>query len=224
LRDHFSDSDYIEIRWVPRFLIFCFVGILITAVAYAIYPRTDTWLIPIANMAGMAYLVYCVLKYSTTAYINRIGSQATTQPQAPSNSPEAPEGDKGGELSSPFGGVRGGSLGEAYMKEVCDKVMNYLAASGAYTNPDLSLPILSVDTGISTKNISRSINGYLKKNFFQLINEMRLEEAKKRLRALGKNVTIDSVGLECGFRSKSSFYNAFRKAEGKTPQKWMKMG
>ena len=108
------------------------------------------------------------------------------------------------------------------MKEVCDKVMNYLTVSGAYTNPDFSLAMLSVETSISTKYISTAINGYLGKKFFDLINELRLEEAKKRLSSNDKNFTIDGVAIDCGFHSRSAFYAAFKKVEGKTPTQWIK--
>jgi AraC-like DNA-binding protein len=100
--------------------------------------------------------------------------------------------------------------------------MNFLTTSGAYTNPNLSAAMLSVETGISTRNISTAINAHLGKNFFHLINEMRLNEAKKRLRVHGDHFTIESVAEDCGFRSYSSFYNAFKEAEGKTPLQWMK--
>jgi AraC-like DNA-binding protein len=108
------------------------------------------------------------------------------------------------------------------MKEICDRVMHWLTTTGAYTNPDLSLSMLSVETGISPTNLSGSINGYLKKNFFDIINEMRIEEAKKMLCSNDDNFTIDSVAAECGFRSRSTFYVAFKKAEGKTPAQWRK--
>ena len=65
-------------------------------------------------------------------------------------------------------------------------------------------------------------NDYLKKSFFDLINEMRVEEAQKRLRSRSNNFTIDSIAVDCGFRSRSSFYTAFRKVEGMTPSQWLK--
>ena len=208
LRDNFSDSGYNEVRMMPRILA-VFIGlVLIAAAAYIIYPRSDTWVIPIVNMLGMGYLVYCVISHSTTAYINRL----------PDGTGEKVETEKAGEI----GEIRVGAMSKEQMKEVCDKVMNYLTTSSAYTNPDLSLSMLSVETGISHTNLSRSMNGYLKKNFFDIINEMRVEEAKKQLRLLDDNVTIDSVAEKCGFRSRSTFFAAFKKAVGKTPQQWMK--
>jgi hypothetical protein len=72
LRDNFSDSDYNEIRWTKRILVVYICSVFVAGMAYAINPRTDTWVIPILNTVGMAYIVYCVLFHSTTAYLNRL--------------------------------------------------------------------------------------------------------------------------------------------------------
>ena len=200
LQDNYSDSGYLETRWTPRFLTLFFILFFVVFTAYAINPRTDVWLIPILNTVAMAYLVYCVIAHSTTAYINRL-PELQTVPQTQT----VPQG-----------------LPAEQMKTICEKALNYLTVSGAYTNPDFSLTMLADNTETSLKNLSRSINTHLKKNFFDLINEMRVEEAKKRLRAHSENFTIDSIVIDCGFRSRSSFYTAFRKIEGMTPSQYLK--
>jgi len=200
LQDNYSDSEYIETKWIPRLLSVFFVLFFVVLVAYVINPRTDAWLIPILNVIAMAYLVYCVVFHSTTAYINRLSDT----PAVAVKHEKTP------------------SLPRQQMKEICERALNYLASSGAYTNPDFSLAMLSVETAISPRNLSYSLNDYLKKSFFDLINEMRVEEAQKRLRSRSNNFTIDSIAVDCGFRSRSSFYTAFRKVEGMTPSQWLK--
>ena len=108
------------------------------------------------------------------------------------------------------------------MKDICEQVKAYLINSNAYLRCDLSLAILSKETGISQKLLSRAINGYLNRNFFELINEMRVKEVKRRL-LLPENsdYTIDSIYEECGFRSRSTFFLAFKKIEGKSPAQWL---
>lgn len=91
-----------------------------------------------------------------------------------------------------------------------------------FLRKDLSLSILSRETGIYQKLLSRSINEYLKQNFFELINEMRVGEAKRRL-LLPENAghTVDSLYEECGFRTRSTFFLAFKKVEGLSPAQWL---
>ena len=108
------------------------------------------------------------------------------------------------------------------MKEICDKVTSYLITTRAYTNPDLSLSKLLTNTRISARYISSAINGRYKKNFFDFINEMRIDDAKNRLRALDVYHTIDSVAGKCGFRSRSAFFATFKKVEGMTPSQWIR--
>jgi AraC-like DNA-binding protein len=150
----------------------------------------------------MAYIVYCVIFHSTTAYINRL--------------PDAPVvADREKEKATP--------LSESQMKEICDKITEYLQTTKVYKNSDLNIAVLSVEVEIHPKNISIAINGYLRKNFFELVNAMRVEEAKRLLMKLNTSgYTVDSIFSECGFSSRSTFFAVFKKAEGKTPTQWMK--
>jgi len=52
------------------------------------------------------------------------------------------------------------------------------------------------------------------------VNLFRIEAAKKLLQANSK-LTIEAIGQECGFKSKSSFYSAFKKRTGTTPSKFV---
>lgn len=203
LQNNFSDSDYFTIRWIPGSIIVFFGLFIAVIVTYVISPRTDTWLIPILNVIAMSYFVYNVIFHSTAPYVRRLTEMS------------ADVAEFEGGMSSPAMDVR-------QMKEICEQITAYLTSSAAYTSPDFSLPMLAVETGISPKNISRAINAYLNKNFFELINEMRVNEAKKMLSNLDDNYTIDSVAGKCGFRSRSTFYSAFKKVEGKTPAQWMR--
>jgi AraC-like DNA-binding protein len=108
------------------------------------------------------------------------------------------------------------------MKEICDKVMEYLQSSKAYKNNDFNLVALSLATGVHHKNISTAINNYLHKNFFELVNNMRIEEAKRLLTELNvSDYTIESIYTKCGFRSRSTFFMTFKKFEGVSPAKWL---
>ena len=207
LQDNFSDTGFDSIKWTVQFLIAFFVLFFIATVAYAINPRTDVWLIPILNIIAMSYLVYVVIYHSTAPYLNRIE--------------EAPA-----EEFSSFGGVRGGyalpTMTADQMREICDRVTQYLQKSKAYTKPDFSIHRLAHATKIHQKKISAAINGYLQKNFFEFINTLRVEEAKRQLQTLNAEHTIESIAAECGFRSRTTFFVTFKKFEGVSPAQWLK--
>ena len=206
LRDNYSDSDYLTIRWMRSFLIMFFILFFIVFVAYMIDPRTDAWLIPVLNSVGMAYLVYIVIFHSMAAYINRLADTV----------------DRVGDMTEQNSSVVSQGMDEEQMKENCRQITDYLLSTQAYRRCDLSLSMLSKEIGLPQKVLSRSINGYLNRNFFELINEMRVEEAKRRLLAPeNSGYKIDGIYEECGFRTRSTFFLAFKKVLGQSPAQWL---
>ncbi|MGC1516400.1 MAG: helix-turn-helix domain-containing protein, partial [Maribacter sp.] len=88
-----------------------------------------------------------------------------------------------------------------------------------YTDPNLKLLEVAHRLDISAHELSKLINEYLGKNFTDLINEFRIEEAKQ---LLGGNslYTVEAIGHQCGFNSKSAFYKAFKKFTHLTPTQY----
>ncbi len=94
-----------------------------------------------------------------------------------------------------------------------------------YTDPNLSLNTLALALDINPKYLSMMLNNSLGKNFYDFINEYRIEDIKKRLAdGSNRNLTIEAIANQAGFRSKSSFNAAFKKQLGMTPREFMKQG
>ena len=76
-----------------------------------------------------------------------------------------------------------------------------------------------LSTAYSERVISNAINQELGKNFFQLINEYRVEEVKERLKdSDNDHLKILSLAFEAGFNSKASFNRVFKSFTGQTPK------
>ena len=87
-----------------------------------------------------------------------------------------------------------------------------------YLESELHLAALAVKVNVSTHKLSQVINEYLDKNFFDFVNEYRIEKVKEFLGDPNYNkFKIVSLSYDSGFSSKSTFYNLFRKLEGMTP-------
>ncbi len=87
-----------------------------------------------------------------------------------------------------------------------------------YRNQEFSLADLSKATEIAERAISDSINQELGKNFFQFINEYRVEEVKAMLKDPKKDhLKIMSLALDAGFNSKATFNRIFKTYTGQTP-------
>ena len=195
-----SDAEWVQKLWIFKFMALFAILFVIVMVSYVIWPRTDAWLIQILNVIAMVYLTYC-----------SIANPSISQPQ-----PQQEDKEKGKYVPVVF------QLSETQMQGICERAKNYLLSSKAYLRPDLTLAILAQEMEVSQRYLSRSINLYLKCNFFELVNEMRVEEAKRQLLDLDSSgYNIDSIYRECGFRSRSTFFLVFKKMTGKTPAIWL---
>ena len=75
---------------------------------------------------------------------------------------------------------------------------------------------------MSRHHLTQLLNERLEKNFYSFINEYRIEEAIDRLNDPSLQVNILSLAFDCGFNSKSSFNNYFKKITGTTPTAYRK--
>jgi AraC-like DNA-binding protein len=90
-----------------------------------------------------------------------------------------------------------------------------------FKNSDLKLQDVAKQLQISTHNLSQYLNDNLGKSFSVFINEYRIEAAKELL-ITKKEFTIEAIGYECGFNSKSTFFTAFKNITKTTPATYKK--
>lgn len=112
-------------------------------------------------------------------------------------------------------------IDEKLVKEIQDKIITLFETQKIYTNPNLTLSLLAQELKIRPQLLSQFINDNLNKSFAQFINEYRVDEAKQLLKK-NTHLKIDTVGMECGFNSSSSFYSTFKKITGTTPSNYQK--
>ncbi len=105
--------------------------------------------------------------------------------------------------------------------EVIQKLNAAIEANKLYRNPRLSISDLSKVVDISERIISNAVNQELGKNFFQFINEYRVEELKERLKdPSNDHLKILSLAFDAGFNSKASFNRVFKSYTGQTPKEY----
>ena len=100
-----------------------------------------------------------------------------------------------------------------------EKLNTIIINEKLFTNPDLKLSEVAKELGVTNHELSKLINDKLDKNFTELINEYRIEEAKELIKS-NSLYTIEAIGNQSGFNSKSAFYKAFKKATNTTPAKF----
>jgi YesN/AraC family two-component response regulator len=105
-----------------------------------------------------------------------------------------------------------------------EKLLQKTTAEKLYLDPALTLSSLAEHIGINPHDLSYIINNGLEKNFYQFINELRTEEAKKLLLSEeAKLLDMFGIAIRAGFNSRTTFYASFKKATGITPTEYMKV-
>ena len=92
-----------------------------------------------------------------------------------------------------------------------------------YKDENLSLEKLSEVSGLSRHHISETLNIYAQKTFYQYINEYRIKEVLHKIDTSGKkNIRLLPLAYDCGFKTKASFNQYFKKLTGTTPSGYIK--
>jgi len=94
-----------------------------------------------------------------------------------------------------------------------------MTEQGLFKNVNLKLVDISLKLKKPSHVISYVLNNYEGKSFSTFINEYRITESK-RLLLLRDQHTVEAIGYESGFSSKSSFYATFKKYTGLTPMQY----
>ena len=102
-----------------------------------------------------------------------------------------------------------------------ETVNNYMRAERPHLDPRLSLDDLSGALGVASRELSQLLNASDDGSFYQFINSHRVEEAKRLLTdTTERRTSVEAIGLMAGFRSRSTFYEAFRRATDQTPAQY----
>ena len=89
-----------------------------------------------------------------------------------------------------------------------------------FLDASLSLPKLAKHISRSAYHISQTLNETLGVNFFDYVNHYRVKAAKQQLQ--NTDNTVLDIAMDVGFNAKSSFYTAFKKDTGITPNQYRK--
>ncbi len=105
--------------------------------------------------------------------------------------------------------------------DIMKKIELAMLQQQLFKNPKLKLEDLAGHIKINKHQLSRILNQEYPNGFSQYINQWRVEEAKK-LMGQKDELSLEGIGYESGFNSKSSFYATFKKVVGKTPAQFKK--
>ncbi len=199
VKDQFSNYDPINFRWHKNFLYTSFVIILFVSsyilfqFVTQVYSRMTDYFYVVPMTAAIYFLLYHAIKYP-----NLIFKQIVPEPTEKYQKSSLPN-----------------NVSQLYV----EKIQSLIEDQKLYLNRELRLKDLAEEMDVSTHHLSQAINENLNRNFFDLINQYRVEAAKNEIT---KNLEkpILQVAFEVGFNNKVSFNNAFKKYVGMTPSRY----
>ena len=104
-----------------------------------------------------------------------------------------------------------------------ENIENFMMESQYYSHQDVTLKKVAERLDTNSNTVSKLINSKIGINFNDYINQKRIALAQQRLLDDEfKHLTVEAVGQSVGFKSKSAFYNAFKKHAGQSPSAFMK--
>ncbi len=114
------------------------------------------------------------------------------------------------------------TLGNVDCEHMLVRLGNLMDQEQMFQNPEMDLPMLAKYMMLTPHQLSELINTRLGKGFSRYIREYRVEAAEDLL--LDKpSMPVLSVGMEVGFSSQSTFYEAFRELTGMTPGQYRRV-
>lgn len=209
IKNQFSDIEEINLRWLQFLtfglgLVWCIV--ILTRNDSLIFVGVSIFVVLIGFFGVQQKAIFDNSK-PTPAIIN--------QPIAEINTPQSKE-DKTEKYSK-------SGLSNQLAEQLHQKLKHAMAKEELYKNSDLSLADLARQLETHPNYLSQIINDKEGKNFYDYINDFRVNEFK-RLISIPQNqqFTLMAIAYDCGFNSKSSFNRYFKKITNQTPSQYVK--
>lgn len=111
---------------------------------------------------------------------------------------------------------------DATLDALYEKLQLLLIEKKPYLNPELKLIDLAKELNVHSNTLSKVINLYTQKTFYDLINEKRVAEFLQKLNeSQNTQYTLIALAYDAGFNSKASFQRNFKKIMGMTPSEYL---
>lgn len=201
LREVSSEVIGINLAWI-RQLIVGFASIFVIVLIEGLFYHDSDWsefLVPVIFVLVLIFL-------------NLIYWKGIRQPQIFSS---PMEDEVMGEKREPK--YRQSGLEKEQAERYLHQLRQHMEQQRSYLTYNLTIEQLSAETGISMRQLSQVINQLGNQNFYDFVNQYRLEHAKALLLDEQKALRVNEVMYDSGFSSKSTFNEVFKKNTGLSP-------
>jgi AraC-like DNA-binding protein len=101
-------------------------------------------------------------------------------------------------------------------------ILKYLHQEKPFLNPDFAVSDIALDLQVPQNHVSYCITYLMETKFSKLKTELRIQHAVELLKKGSNSVlTIEAIGKQSGFKTRSNFYAAFKEETGLTPTEYI---
>lgn len=217
IKDSFSDIEKINLNWL-KILTFA-VGIIVI-IDVLLFFIVKTEFLAFENAVLFisllcAFLIYAI-GYFGLMQPTIFSQNLITEPLQLTEKKEVLINEKQAKYQK-------STLTDDQSKKHLERLKDLMESEKLYLEGELKLSDVAEKLGISNNNLSQIINEKLRKNFYDFVNEYRVETAKQLLvNPKKQHLTLLAIAFESGFNSKSSFNSVFKKQCGLTPTEFKK--
>lgn len=106
----------------------------------------------------------------------------------------------------------------------CDLIEDYMLNQQAFKQRGLTLSKMATDLQVPAHHLSHILNFHYKKSFSAFVNRYRVSYVRSQLQdaTAWQHLTIEALGSEGGFSSRSAFFAEFKAHTGMTPSEYAK--
>lgn len=217
IKNVFSTIEKIKLTWLK---IITFAVIFVLSL-FLIENLLMLFSIRVSHHFNLTSLIYATLIY-VLGYIGLSKSEIFSAPNLAKSMSQMQSQNALQKEQAPPRYEKSG-LNPRKAKEYVNALLKLMETEKPYQNSELTLPQLAEKLAISPHNLSEVINTQLKQNFFDFINQYRVEEVKQAFSAPDKqHLKILAIAFDAGFNSKTSFNTIFKKEVGVTPSEFRK--
>jgi AraC-like DNA-binding protein len=213
IKHHFSyNSEKVNLGWLALFSLFFLSGYLISLIIVVIkvkhYDRSN-------SIFEIYYAILTLFSYGISLFGYR---QPILYRNIENNEPKNIEQEQKPLMKYEKSGLKSNDA-----NNYLTVLMKYMDNDKPYLNGELALQDISLALDIPKHYLTQIINEKLGKNFYNFVNEYRVEEFKERIvDPKNGNLTLLGIAMDCGFNSKSSFNAIFKQVTGMTPTQYKK--
>ena len=212
---HFSYTEEIDLKWL-RYVIWIMLLLYMVVVIINILSNFNS-VFDYRIGDNIIYATITVIVFLIGYY--GLKQQVIFSPAAFSNSNI--QSGENPDILKPKRKYAHSGLSDHKAQRLVDALRKHMEEEQPFLNGKLTLNDVASHLGVSTNHLSQVINENLNKNFFDFINQYRIELVKQKMMdPTQSHLTILGMAYDSGFNSKSGFNDVFKKFTGCTPSQY----